>query len=63
MTMTLEDHEVAVAELEVMLDEIETRRLDLPVDAVAERITLRQTQRELERRLALLSTPEDFTRP
>ena len=63
MTLTLNDHELAVAELEVLLDEIETRRLDLPVDAVAERITLRQTQRELERRLSLLTTDSDHTRP
>ena len=63
MTMTLDDHELAVAELEVLLDETETRRLDLPVDAVAERITLRQTQRELERRLSLLTTDKDDTRP
>ncbi len=63
MTMTLDDHELEVAELEVLLDEIVTRRLDLPVDAVAERITLRQTQRELERRLSLLTADDDHTRP
>ena len=46
--------DVEIAEMEVMLDEVETRRLDLPVDATAERITLRQTQKELETRLAAL---------
>ena len=45
---------IRIADLEVKLDEIDTRRLDLPVDAVAERITLRQTQRELERELERL---------
>ena len=45
---------IRIADLEVELDEIDTRRLDLPVDAVAERITLRQTQRELELEIARL---------
>ena len=49
---------IRIADLEVKLDEIDTRRLDLPVDAVAERITLRQTQRELERRIAQLRAEE-----
>ena len=46
--------DVEIADMEVILDEVETRRLDLPVDATAERITLRQTQKELETRLAAL---------
>ena len=46
--------DVEISDLEVTLDQMETRRLDLPVDAVAERITLRQTQRELEAQLAQL---------
>ncbi len=45
---------IQIADLEVRIDEIATRRLDLPVDAVAERITLRQTQRELDLQLARL---------
>ena len=45
---------IQIADLEVTLDEIDTRRLDLPVDAVAERITLRQTRRELELQIAQL---------
>ncbi len=45
---------IRIADLEVELDDIDTRRLDLPVDAVAERITLRQTQRELELEIARL---------
>lgn len=45
---------IQIADLEVELDDIATRRLDLPVDAVAERITLRQTQRELELEIARL---------
>ena len=45
---------IQIADLEVELDDVATRRLDLPVDAVAERITLRQTQRELELEIARL---------
>ena len=45
---------IQIADLEVKLDEIDTRRLDLPVDAVAERITLRQTRRELKLQIAQL---------
>ena len=47
--------EVEIAELEVRLDDVETRRLDLPVDATVERITLRQTQRELQLELSRLT--------
>ena len=49
---------IQIADLEVQLDEIDTRRLDLPVDAVAERITLRQTRRELELQIARLKTQD-----
>lgn len=49
-----EQVEIDIAELEVALEDLETRRLDLPVNAVAERITLRQTQRELESELSQL---------
>ncbi len=49
-----EQMEIDIAELEVALEDLETRRLDLPVNAVAERITLRQTQRELESELSQL---------
>lgn len=54
MAIALETHDITVdiAELEVIIDDVETRRLDLPVDATAERITLRQTQKELETKLA-----------
>ena len=45
----------ARAEVEVRLDDVETRRLDLPVDATVERITLRQTQRELQLELSRLT--------
>lgn len=50
----IDEVEIEMAELEVALEELETRRLDLPVNAVAERITLRQTQRELESELSQL---------
>ena len=46
--------EVEIAEMEVALEEVETRRLDLPIDATVERITLRQTQRELQTQLTAL---------
>ena len=54
VTLALDDLAVEILDLEVQLDELETRRLDLPVDAVAERITYRQTQMELESRLTAL---------
>ena len=54
MAIAMPTLDVEIAEMEVVLDEVETRRLDLPVDATAERITLRQTQKELETRLAAL---------
>jgi len=53
-TIETDQVEVEIAELEVALEELETRRLDLPVNAIAERITLRQTQRELESELSQL---------
>ena len=54
MAIAMPTLDVEIAEMEVVLDEVETRRLDLPVDATAERIILRQTQKELETRLAAL---------
>ena len=56
MGITLETTDVTldILEMEAVLDDVETRRLDLPVDATAERITLRQTQKELETRLVVL---------
>ena len=54
MTLALDDLAVEILDLEVTLEDLVTRRLDLPVDAIAERITLRQTQRELESELATL---------
>jgi len=54
---------IRIADLEVELDDIATRRLDLPVDAVAERITLRQTQRELELEIARLKVEGGFDQP
>ena len=54
VTLTLDDLAVEILDLEVTLEDLVTRRLDLPVDAIAERITLRQTQRELESELATL---------
>ena len=50
---------IRIADLEIQIDEVDTRRLDLPVDAVAERITLRQTRRELELELSRLVAEED----
>ena len=54
MAIAMPALDLKIAEMEVVLDEVKTRRLDLPVDATAERITLRQTQKELETRLAEL---------
>jgi hypothetical protein len=47
MAITLETTDVSldILEIEAVLDDVETSRLDLPVDATAERITLRQTQK------------------
>jgi hypothetical protein len=50
---------IRIADLEIQIDEVDTRRLDLPVDAVAELITLRQTRRELQLELARLVAEED----
>ena len=54
MAITMPTLDLEIAEMEVVLDEVETRRLDFPVNVTAERITLRQTQKELETRLAAL---------
>ena len=54
MAITMPTLDLEIAEMEVVLDEVETRRLDFPVNVTAERITLRQTLKELETRLAAL---------
>ena len=51
MAITMESLEVEIADLEVELETVETLRLDLPYDAVEERIELRQAQRALESQL------------
>ena len=51
MAITMESLEVEIADLEVELEKVETLRLDLPYDAVTERIELRQAQRALESQL------------
>ena len=57
--MAMEPLTIRIADLEVEIEDVATRRLDLPVDAVAERITLRQTQRELELLVARLQAKFD----